>query len=127
MSAFADLESLIALTASMDSGKLEEVYASVATHISAQGAAKIAEAVTELTSIGVDPSMYIAPSRAWTRRQRELDRLAPEKLAQLQQRQLHDLEIGRQTDALARSQAATALAQLAVEDAKLHSLQKAQS
>lgn len=118
MSQFSDLESLIALTSSMDSGKLEEIYASVATHIGAQGAAKIAEAISELTSIGVDPSMYVAPSRAYQRRQRELDRMAPEKAQQMREQQQHDLDIAKQVEALRTEKLANDLAEVTVAKAK---------
>ncbi len=82
MAQFSELESLLSLASSVDTSKFEEIYGAVATHIGAQGASKLAEAVIELKSIGVDPDMYISPSKAYVRRQRELDRMAPEKAEQ---------------------------------------------
>ena len=96
MSAFSDLESLIALTSSLDNGKLNEVYSSVATHIASQGAAKAAQAITELQSIGVDPTMYIPPTEFYQRRQRELLRMEPERLAAQQQQDRHDVAMERE-------------------------------
>lgn len=110
MSTFSDLESLLALTSALDSGKLEEVYASVATHIGAQGATKVSEAVVELHAIGVDPSMYIAPTRYHQRRQRELSRMSAEEFKLQAAKDLHDVELRRQIAEVERLEAGTALA-----------------
>jgi hypothetical protein len=114
MSALSDLQSLLELTSSIGNSKLDEIYSAISTQIGAQGASVYAEATTELLAAGIDPTMYIAPTRYYQRRQRELARMEPERLAALREQELHEIEIQRMKLDLRQKEAATRLAELTV-------------
>jgi hypothetical protein len=110
----SQLQSLIELTSTLGNSKLEDVYAAIATNIGAQGASVYAEATTELLAAGLDPTMYIVPTRYYQRRQRELARMEPERLAAMREQELHQIEIQRQQLELRKTEAAVRLAELTV-------------
>ena len=112
-SLLSDIQSLVTVVDALGNDKLDEVYGSLATHISAQGAAKISEAVIELQAIGLDPTMFIAPSKSYIRRQREMSRMEPEAARQRQQLEhehaLHQIELAKQQLQLRQLEAETKL------------------
>lgn len=87
-SQFEQLESLVALTASLDSGKLDNVYDAVAQSISAGSMQKMAEAIDSIKSVGEQPSDYIAQPRSVLRQQQQAQRLR-------HQDELHQVELRR--------------------------------
>jgi hypothetical protein len=111
---FLEITHIIELTSTLGNSKLEDVYAAIATNIGAQGASVYAEATTELLAAGLDPTMYIVPTRYYQRRQRELARMEPERLAAMREQELHQIEIQRQQLELRKTEAAVRLAELTV-------------
>lgn len=96
---FDQIESLVQLSQSLETPKLDDLYSAIAQRISASAASSIAEAAGELSSMGIDPDKYIAVPRSYIRNQRELVRMETERLNAEQQRahaaERHDIEVRR--------------------------------
>lgn len=103
MSQFEQIESLMALAASIDSGKYNELVSGLATRIAAQGAKDIAEAVETL---GPDNARLFLPvSSTALRAEKEQAKTAHMK-------RMQDIEYELKLDELERERIATATLRL---------------
>lgn len=92
MSALGDIQDLLQLSASIDSGQMDEIYSALAQRIAGQGAKDIAEATELIRDAGDDPAKFIPVSRTYVRNQERARRLAI-KEAEAAQKLKHEQEI----------------------------------